>query len=155
MNQTVRLPRWRRAASYSAQFLTRCRCLGMRSRRAALNGMTGSLVRSRTGFYATQLRLPTCLSMQKAGVFAQRQPVRIDSSRAFQCRARRTGGPFTRAPGPVPKVLCSGLVRIWMPDNERPRPSQGRVCVRSSPSGGYSESTISRGHSSYVVKSMI
>jgi hypothetical protein len=29
VNQTVRLPRWRRAASYSAQFVTRCRCLGM------------------------------------------------------------------------------------------------------------------------------
>ena len=29
VNQTVRLPRCRRAASYSAQFVTRCRCLGM------------------------------------------------------------------------------------------------------------------------------
>src|SRR3954447_7576145 len=36
LNQTVRLPRWRRAASYAAQLLTRCRCLGMRWRRAAL-----------------------------------------------------------------------------------------------------------------------
>src|SRR4051794_25856978 len=36
VNQTVRLPRWRRAASYSAQLVTRCRCLGMRWRRAAL-----------------------------------------------------------------------------------------------------------------------
>ena len=43
MNQTVRLPRWRRAASYAAQFVTRCRCLGMRWRRAALalNGTAG------------------------------------------------------------------------------------------------------------------
>ena len=28
-NQTVRLPRWRRLASYSAQLVTRCRCFGM------------------------------------------------------------------------------------------------------------------------------
>lgn len=26
----VRFPRWRKAASYSAQFVTRCRCLGIR-----------------------------------------------------------------------------------------------------------------------------
>src|SRR3982751_2601641 len=39
-HKTVRLPRWRRAASYAAQLVTRCRCLGMRGRRAAfaLNG---------------------------------------------------------------------------------------------------------------------
>ena len=35
-NQTVRLPRWLRLASYSAQFVTRYRCLGIRCRRAAL-----------------------------------------------------------------------------------------------------------------------
>jgi len=29
LNQTVRLPRWRKAASYSDQFVTRSRCLGM------------------------------------------------------------------------------------------------------------------------------
>ena len=29
VNHTVRLPRARRAASYSAQLVTRCRCLGM------------------------------------------------------------------------------------------------------------------------------
>ena len=36
VNQTVRLPRCRKPASYSAQLVTRCRCLGMRWRRAAL-----------------------------------------------------------------------------------------------------------------------
>ena len=43
VNQTVRLPRWRRTVSYSAQFVTRCRCLGMWCRRAAwaLNGTAG------------------------------------------------------------------------------------------------------------------
>ena len=42
-HKTVRLPRWRRAASYAAQLVTRCRCLGMRWRRAALalNGTVG------------------------------------------------------------------------------------------------------------------
>src|SRR4051794_2085103 len=35
-NQTVRLPRRRRLASYSAQFVTRYRCLGIRCRRVAL-----------------------------------------------------------------------------------------------------------------------
>ena len=29
VNQTVRLPRWRRAASYAAQFVTLCCCLGI------------------------------------------------------------------------------------------------------------------------------
>src|SRR3954463_16492966 len=45
-NQTVRLPRWRKAASYSAQFVTRRRCFGIRWRRAALalNGIGGSRV---------------------------------------------------------------------------------------------------------------
>src|SRR3954465_10048032 len=43
VNHTVRLPRGRRAASYAAQLVTRCRCLGMRWRRAALasNGTAG------------------------------------------------------------------------------------------------------------------
>src|SRR5215208_2399059 len=43
VNQTMRLPRWRRAASYSAQLVTRCRCVGMWRRQAALalNGTTG------------------------------------------------------------------------------------------------------------------
>ena len=43
VNHTVRLPRCRRAASYAAQLVTRCRCLGMRWRRAALalNGTAG------------------------------------------------------------------------------------------------------------------
>jgi hypothetical protein len=29
VNQTVRLPRWRSAASYAAQFVTLYRCFGM------------------------------------------------------------------------------------------------------------------------------
>jgi hypothetical protein len=29
VNHTVKLPRWRKAASYSAQFATLCRCFGM------------------------------------------------------------------------------------------------------------------------------
>jgi hypothetical protein len=39
-NHTVRLPRWRSAAAYVVQFVTRCRCLGMWCRRSAfaLNG---------------------------------------------------------------------------------------------------------------------
>src|ERR1700723_1878419 len=45
VNQTVRLPRWRRAASYCRQFVTRCRCFGMWWRRSAvaLNGKNGIL----------------------------------------------------------------------------------------------------------------
>src|SRR3954463_14988145 len=45
-NQTVRLPRWRKAASDSAQFGIRRRCFGIRWRRAALawNGIGGSRV---------------------------------------------------------------------------------------------------------------
>jgi hypothetical protein len=36
VNQIVKLPRWRRAASYSDQFVTRCCCFGMWWRRSAL-----------------------------------------------------------------------------------------------------------------------
>src|SRR3954468_8019306 len=44
VNHTVRLPRARRAASYSAQLITRCCCFGMWRRQAALalNGTAGS-----------------------------------------------------------------------------------------------------------------
>ena len=43
-NHTVRLPRARRAASYAAQLVTRCCCLGMWWRRSAcaLNGKRGA-----------------------------------------------------------------------------------------------------------------
>ena len=43
VNQTVRLPRWRRPASYSRQFVTLCLCLGMWWRRSwfNLNGKAG------------------------------------------------------------------------------------------------------------------
>src|SRR3954451_13578200 len=43
VNHTVRLPRARRPASYSAQLVTRCRCFGMWRRQAALalNGTAG------------------------------------------------------------------------------------------------------------------
>ena len=48
-NQTVRLPHARRAASYSAQFVTLYRCFGMRCRRSAfaLNGNRGAPDRRR------------------------------------------------------------------------------------------------------------
>src|SRR4051794_21695640 len=44
VNQTVRLPRARRPASYAAQLVTRCFCFGMWWRRAAsaLNGKRGA-----------------------------------------------------------------------------------------------------------------
>jgi hypothetical protein len=44
VNHTVRLPRARRPASYSAQLVTRWRCLGMWWRRSAcaLNGKRGA-----------------------------------------------------------------------------------------------------------------
>src|SRR5271165_3671348 len=44
VNQTVKLPRWRKLASYAAQFVTLRFCLGIWWRRAALalNGMAGS-----------------------------------------------------------------------------------------------------------------
>src|SRR5208337_5531147 len=44
VNQTVKLPRWRKPASYAAQLVTLRFCLGIWWRRAALalNGMAGS-----------------------------------------------------------------------------------------------------------------
>src|SRR4051812_23015519 len=43
LNHTVRLPRWRKLASYSRQFVTLCFCLGMWCRRSwfSLNGKVG------------------------------------------------------------------------------------------------------------------
>src|SRR3954447_827496 len=45
VNHTVRLPRARRIASYTAPLVTRCCCLELRCRRSrlALNGMAGPL----------------------------------------------------------------------------------------------------------------
>ena len=62
VNQTVRLPRWRKAASYAAQFVTRCRCLGMWRRHAALalNGTAGVQASGEgPSSYTAQLPTPT------------------------------------------------------------------------------------------------
>ncbi len=47
LNHTVRLPRWRRLASYAVQFVTLRFCFGMQWRRAAsdLNGMSASRIK--------------------------------------------------------------------------------------------------------------
>src|SRR3954452_12789743 len=70
VNQTVRLPRARRPASYSAQLVTRCRCFGMWRRHAALalNG-TAEIQASGKGpsSYTAQLPAPTGRSMQQDG----------------------------------------------------------------------------------------
>src|SRR4051794_38904818 len=67
VNHTVRLPRPRRPASYSAQLVTRYRCLGMWRRQAALalNG-TAEIQASGKGpsSYTTQLPTPTGRSVQ-------------------------------------------------------------------------------------------
>ena len=49
VNHTVRLPRWRKLASYAAQFVTLRFCFGMWWRRAALalNGMVGFQIKTR------------------------------------------------------------------------------------------------------------
>src|SRR3954447_21962436 len=68
VNQTVRLPRARRAASYSAQLVTRCRCLGMWRRQAALalNGTAGIRVSGKgPSSYTAQLPTPTGRSVQQ------------------------------------------------------------------------------------------
>src|SRR3954467_5563809 len=62
VNQIVRLPRARRAASYSAQLVTRCRCFGMWRRHAALalNGTAGVRVSGKGPLsYTAQLPTPT------------------------------------------------------------------------------------------------
>src|SRR3954468_16860226 len=68
VNQTVRLPRWRKAASYSAQFATLCFCLGMWWRRSwfSLNGKVGfrGSGAGRTS-YATQPPPPPSRSVQQ------------------------------------------------------------------------------------------
>src|SRR4051794_37116550 len=61
VNHTVRLPRARRPASYSAQLVTGCRCLGMWRRQAALalNGTAGVRVSGKgPPSYAAQLPMP-------------------------------------------------------------------------------------------------
>jgi hypothetical protein len=58
VNHTVKLPRARRPASYSAQLVTRCFCLGMWCRRSAfaLKGMVGVPHGSRARPYASLLQ---------------------------------------------------------------------------------------------------
>src|SRR3954454_2824518 len=74
VNHTVRLPRARRPASYSAQLVTRCRCFGMWRRQAALalNG-TARIQASGKGpsSYTAQLPTPTGRSVQQGGGFWQ------------------------------------------------------------------------------------
>src|ERR671928_1488692 len=75
VNQTVRLPRWRRAASYAAQFVTLCCCLGMWRRQAALalNGTVGIQAFGKgPPSYVARLPTPTGRSVQQGG--AMRQP---------------------------------------------------------------------------------
>src|SRR3954452_25261729 len=70
VNQTVRLPRARRPASYSAQLVTRCRCFGMWRRQAvlALNGTAGIRVSGKgPSSYTAQLPTPTSRSVQQGG----------------------------------------------------------------------------------------
>src|SRR4051794_26224011 len=68
VNHTVRLPRARRAASYSAQLVTRCCCLGMWRRQAALalNGTAEIRVSGKEpSSYTAQLPTPTGRSVQQ------------------------------------------------------------------------------------------
>jgi hypothetical protein len=61
LNHTVRLPRWRKLASYAAQFVTLRFCFGMLWRRAALalNGMVESQIKQGLPSYPSQLTAPT------------------------------------------------------------------------------------------------
>src|SRR3954452_21079234 len=68
VNQTVRLPRARRAASYAAQFVTLCCCFGMWRRQAALalNGTAGIQASGKGPLsYTAQLPTPTGRSVQQ------------------------------------------------------------------------------------------
>src|SRR5690349_23148639 len=70
VNQIVRLPRWRRAASYAAQFVTLCCCFGMWQRQAALalNGTAGVQASGKgPSSYTAQLPTPTGRSVQQGG----------------------------------------------------------------------------------------
>src|SRR5215213_7569801 len=71
VNHTVRLPRARRPASYSAQLVTRCCCLGMWRRQAALalNGTAEIRVSGKEpSSYTAQLPTPTGRSVQQGDV---------------------------------------------------------------------------------------
>src|SRR3954466_13765186 len=73
VNHTVRLPRARRPASYSAQLVTRCRCFGMWRRQAALalNGTAGGQASGEGPSSSTaQLPTPTGRSVQQGGIQA-------------------------------------------------------------------------------------
>src|SRR3954453_7637009 len=68
VNYTVRLPRARRPASYTAQLVTRCCCLGMWRRQAALalNGTAGVQASGKgPSSYTAQLPTPTGRSVQQ------------------------------------------------------------------------------------------
>src|SRR4051812_48812594 len=75
VNHTVRLPRARRPASYSAQLVTRCRCFGMLRRQAALalNGTAGVQASEKgPSSYTAQLPTPTGRSVQQGAARAFR-----------------------------------------------------------------------------------
>src|SRR3954470_18586338 len=68
VNQTVRLPRARRPASYAVQLMTRCCCFGMWRRQAALalNGTAGIQASGKgPSSYTAQPPTPTGRSVQQ------------------------------------------------------------------------------------------
>src|SRR3954453_7966521 len=111
VNQTVRLPRARRPASYSAQLVPRCRCFGMWRRQAvlALNGTAGVQVSGKgPSSYTAQLPTPTGRSVQQGDYVCQRSASSLLASRGICCiggkgRAARRLRPAQAA---KPKICC-------------------------------------------------
>src|SRR5215213_4202768 len=104
VNQTVRLPRARRPASYSAQLVTRCRCFAMWRRQAAL-ALNGTAEIQASGkepsSYTAQLPTPTGRSVQQGDAEAGRRQ-RLEAERRQQF-----GG--------------AGIPRVWQDQNSGSR----------------------------------
>src|SRR4051794_32175219 len=116
VNHTVRLPRARRAASYSAQLVTRCRCFGMWWRQAALalNGTAGVQASGKEPpSYTARLPTPTGRSVQQAMAAVettpQGQPVRLKLRRVRGFRRAEIAALATRNFAPASTVVSDGL----------------------------------------------
>ena len=111
VNQIVRLPRWRRAASYAAQFVTLCCCFGMWWRQVAL-ALNGT-----AGIQASGKRPPSYIAKfpTSMGRPVQQGAVETDIHRLAGDRWQTRQNPCTFVHGGR-ELRCLRMIRLQRPN---------------------------------------
>src|SRR3954471_18634680 len=119
VNHTVRLPRARRPASYSAQLVTRCRCFGMWRRQVALalNGTAGVQASGKgPSSYTAQLPTPTgpIRAIRRRRLLTISEPTSsrggVPASGLFRRVRRGAEGAMFQTTWALIKAMASGFV---------------------------------------------